>query len=96
MPNQVCEWRHFLLSAITDTVILTPCAVWGKMNQETKMKKTLALALVVIIAGTAAYAGALVDPIVEPVVIIEEASSSSSAGLLIPLLLLVILGAALL
>ncbi len=59
------------------------------------MKKTLALALVVIVAGSAAYAGALVDPIVEPIVIVEEAAAGTAAGWLVPLILVVLLGAAL-
>jgi len=52
-------------------------------------------ALSVSMAASAANAGALVDPIVEPAIVIEAASSSSSSGLLIPLLFLVLLGAAL-
>jgi len=53
--------------------------------------KTAATALTIAMAATAANAGALVDPIVEPEVIVEEASSSSSAGMLIPLLLVILL-----
>ena len=62
-----------------------------------KNVKTIAATTIVATMGaTAVNAGALADPIVEPIVIVEEASSSSSSGLLIPLLLLVLLGAALL
>jgi len=57
-----------------------------------KLIRPIAIAaLTVASLGTAANAGALVDPIVEPEVIIEEASSSSSAGMLIPLLLVILL-----
>lgn len=57
--------------------------------------KKLSIAAAIALSATAANAGALVDPIVEPEIIIEEASSSSSAGLLIPILLLIMIGVAL-
>ncbi len=47
------------------------------------------------VSGSAAMAGALVDPIVEPVVIVDEAATTSSAGILIPILLILLLGVAL-
>jgi len=68
-----------------------PCALGPvrRMN----MKK-LSIAAAIALSATAANAGALVDPIVEPEIIIEEAATSSSSGLLIPLLLLIMIGAA--
>jgi hypothetical protein len=51
--------------------------------------KKLALAALVIVAGTAAFAGSYVDPVVEPEVIVAH-SSSSAGGIVIPLLLLIL------
>jgi len=59
------------------------------------MKKIILGLAIATLAACAANAGALVDPIVEPVVIVEEATTSSSAGILIPLLLILFLGIAL-
>lgn len=58
------------------------------------MKKIL-LATAIALTASSAFAGALVDPIVEPSVIIEEAASSSSHDMLIPIMLLIFLGVAL-
>ena len=44
------------------------------------MKKIVLGMAIAAAASTAVHAGALVDPIVEPVVIVEEATTSSSAG----------------
>lgn len=54
--------------------------------------KKLALAAVVVLAGTAAFAGSYVEPIVEPEVIVAH-SSSSVGGIVIPLLLLLVVAA---
>ena len=51
--------------------------------------KKLALIAFAIVAGTAAYAGSYVEPVVEPEVIVAH-SSSSASGILIPLLLLLL------
>lgn len=44
--------------------------------------------------GTAAFAGGVVEPIMDPVVVAQE-SSSSAGGIIVPLLLLVLIAAAL-
>ena len=54
---------------------------------EVDMKK-LALAALIATVGTAAMAGTLADPIIEPEIIVEH-STSSAAGIIIPILLLV-------
>lgn len=59
------------------------------------MKKFALAAAVTAATLSAANAGALVDPIVEPEIIIQEAGTSSSAGILIPILLLIMIGVAL-
>ncbi len=59
------------------------------------MKNIILGTIFALTAASAAQAGALVDPIVEPVVIVEEATTSSSAGILIPILLILFLGVAL-
>ncbi len=51
--------------------------------------KKLALAAALSVAATAAFAGGLAEPIMEPAVIIEE-TTSSSGGIIIPLLLLAV------
>ncbi len=55
--------------------------------------KKLALAALLVVAGTAAMAGSYVEPIVEPEVIVAH-SSSSVGGVVIPLLLLIVVAAA--
>ena len=58
------------------------------------LKKSIAVGAVGIALATApAYAGNLVEPMMEPEVIVEEASNSSG-GFIIPLLLLAIIAAA--
>jgi hypothetical protein len=57
--------------------------------------KKLALATLIVVAGTAAaMAGSYVDPIIEPEVIVAHTSSSS--GVVIPLLLLLLMAIAVL
>jgi len=58
------------------------------------MKKTLLVAAVAALAATAAQAGTLADPIVEPEIVVETTTSSSSAGILVPLIFLAAVGAA--
>jgi fructose-bisphosphate aldolase class 1 len=58
------------------------------------MKKVMLAAAVAALAATAAHAGSLADPIVEPEVIVETATSSSAAGIIVPLLFLAAVGAA--
>lgn len=60
---------------------------------EVTMKK-LALAALVAVAGSAAMAGTIIEPIIEPEVIVAH-SSSSVGGIIIPILLLVGLAIAL-
>ncbi len=50
--------------------------------------KKLALAALFAAVGTAAMAGALADPIIEPEVIVEH-STASAAAVIIPILVLV-------
>jgi len=64
----------------------------GPRILEVNMKK-LALAALLVVAGTAAMAGSYVDPIIEPEVIVAH-SSSSVGGIVIPLLLLLVVAAA--
>ena len=57
--------------------------------------KKLALAALIVVAGTAAaMAGSFVDPVIEPEVIVAQTSSSS--GIVIPLLLLLLVAVAVL
>lgn len=58
------------------------------------MKKVMLAAAVAALAATAAHAGSLADPIVEPEIIVETATSSSAAGIIVPLLFLAAVGAA--
>ncbi|MGH1369913.1 MAG: hypothetical protein ACRBCL_14980 [Maritimibacter sp.] len=58
------------------------------------MKKVMLVAAVAALAATAANAGALIDPIVEPEVIVETASTSSSAGIIVPIIFLALVGVA--
>jgi hypothetical protein len=50
--------------------------------------KKLALAALFATLGTAAMAGALADPIIEPEIIVEH-TTASAAGIIVPILLLV-------
>jgi hypothetical protein len=74
---------------------LVPSAVLtirgGLRLLEVEMKK-LALAAVLSVAATAAVAGGLAEPVIEPVVIVEE-TASTSGGLVVPLLLLAVIAA---
>jgi len=58
------------------------------------MKKVMLVAATAALAATAAQAGTLADPIVEPEIVVETASSSSSAGIIVPLLFLAAVGLA--
>lgn len=55
--------------------------------------KKFALAAAVSVAATSAFAGGLVEPVMEPEVV-EAATSSSSAGIIVPILLLIVIIAA--
>jgi len=55
--------------------------------------KKLFLTATAIVASTQAFAGNLVEPMMEPEVV-EAATGSSGGGLLIPILLLVLIAAA--
>ena len=61
-------------------------------NYEGNMKK-IALAAPAVLASTQAFAGNIVEPMMEPEVV-EAATGSSGGGLLIPILLLLFLAAA--
>jgi hypothetical protein len=64
-----------------------------QINKErTAMKKLIGLGAA-LFAGTAAHAGGLAEPVMEPDVV-EAATSSSSAGIIVPLLLLLLIAAA--
>lgn len=56
------------------------------------MKKVMLVAAVAALAATAAQAGTLVDPIIEPEIIVEQSSSSSNAGIIVPLIFLALVG----
>lgn len=55
--------------------------------------KKIALAAALSVAASSAFAGGLVEPVMEPE-IVEAQTSSSSAGVVVPLLLLLIIAAA--
>ena len=55
--------------------------------------KKIALAAALSVAATTAFAGGVVEPVMEPEVV-AAATTSSSGGILIPLLLRVIVAAA--
>jgi hypothetical protein len=54
--------------------------------------KKIALAAALSVAATTAFAGGMVEPVMEPAVV--EAGTSSSGGIILPLLLLVAVAAA--
>ncbi|SEM47830.1 hypothetical protein SAMN04488103_101260 [Gemmobacter aquatilis] len=54
--------------------------------------KKLALAAALSVAASTAFAGGMVEPVMEPEVV-EAATSSSSGGVIIPLLLLLVVAA---
>ena len=56
--------------------------------------KKIALAAVLSVAATTAFAGGMAEPVMEPEVV-AAATSSSSGGVIIPLLLLLLVAAAL-
>ena len=55
--------------------------------------KKFALAAALSVAASTAFAGGLVEPVMEPEVV-KESTSSSSAGVVVPLLLLLVVAAA--
>jgi hypothetical protein len=55
--------------------------------------KKLALATVMALTASTAFAGGLAEPIVEPTVVVKE-TSSSSGGVVVPLLILLVIAAA--
>ncbi|WP_435257125.1 hypothetical protein ACSBLW_13435 [Thioclava sp. FR2] len=55
--------------------------------------KKLALAAVLTVAATTAFAGGMAEPVMEPE-IVEAATSSSAGGVIVPLLLLLLIAAA--
>jgi len=57
------------------------------------MKKIALAAVVASLIGSSAFAGNIIEPIIEPEIIIEETSSSSASGLIIPLLLIAVVAA---
>jgi len=56
--------------------------------------KSIALAAALSLAATSAFAGAMSDPVMEPVVIEESSSSSSGGGVLVPLIAILVIWAA--
>ena len=63
----------------------------GRILEDT-MKK-LALAAALSLVATGAFAGGVVQPVIEPVVIVED-TSSSAGGILVPVLALILIAAA--
>ncbi|MFW5654983.1 MAG: hypothetical protein ACOCYW_04970 [Roseicyclus sp.] len=55
--------------------------------------KKLALAAALSVVATGAFAGGMVEPVVEPVVI-EEDTTVSAGGILVPVLALILIAAA--
>ena len=55
--------------------------------------KKIALAAALSLAATTAFAGGVVEPIMEPEVV-AKATSSSAGGIIVPLLLLLVVAAA--
>jgi hypothetical protein len=55
--------------------------------------KKLALAAALSVVATGAFAGGMVQPVVEPVVIVED-TSSTAGGILVPILALILIAAA--
>ena len=55
--------------------------------------KKLALAAALTVAASTAFAGGVVEPVMEPEVV-EAATSSSAGGIIVPLLLLLVIAAA--
>ncbi|MBF9051196.1 hypothetical protein GTA62_08800 [Roseobacter sp. HKCCD9010] len=55
--------------------------------------KKLALAAVISVAATSAFAGGMAEPVLEPVVIVED-TSTSAGGIIVPILALLLIAAA--
>lgn len=55
--------------------------------------KKLALAAVLSVAATTAFAGGMAEPVMDPAVV-EATTSSSAGGIVVPLLLLLLIAAA--
>lgn len=55
--------------------------------------KKLALAAALSVVATGAFAGGMVEPVIEPVVIVED-TTSSAGGILVPVLALILIAAA--
>jgi hypothetical protein len=55
--------------------------------------KKIALAAALTLVATGAFAGGVVQPVMEPVVIVED-TSSSAGGILVPVLALILIAAA--
>jgi hypothetical protein len=69
------------------------CSVSQTPNTQLEfIMKKIALAAILSVAATTAFAGGVADPAMEPAVI--EAGASSSGGIILPLLLLVVVAAA--
>jgi len=57
------------------------------------MKKVAIAAVVASVFASSAFAGNIIEPIIEPQIIVEETSSSSASGLIIPILLIAVIAA---
>lgn len=57
--------------------------------------KSIALAAAISLTASAAFAGSVTPPVMEPEVMVEEASSSSGGGVIVPLIVLLVIWAAL-
>ncbi len=55
--------------------------------------KKFALAAALTLASSTAFAGGMVEPVMEPE-IVEQATSSSAGGVIVPLMLLLVVAAA--
>ena len=55
--------------------------------------KKLALAAVLTVAASTAFAGGMAEPVMDPAVV-EATTSSSAGGIVVPLLLLLVVAAA--
>ncbi len=69
-------------------------AHYSACNNLEDTMKSIALAAAISLAATSAFAGALSDPVMEPVVVEDAASSASGGGALIPLIVMLVLWAA--
>ncbi|WP_109666851.1 hypothetical protein [Roseicyclus mahoneyensis] len=55
--------------------------------------KKLALAAVLTVVATGAFAGGYVQPVIDPIIVVED-TSSSAGGILVPILALILIAAA--